>query len=85
MEHVEQERQLWIGGETRALELFEVRIRKEAAVRKHPSLEKPPSPLITASATSPYPTSPPIPQDASQSVAPFFLWVYSPHKNILTL
>ncbi|XP_071792205.1 cryptochrome-1-like isoform X1 [Asterias amurensis] len=34
MEHVEQERQLWIGGETRALELFEVRIRKEAAAFK---------------------------------------------------
>ncbi|XP_038072863.1 cryptochrome-1-like isoform X1 [Patiria miniata] len=34
MEHPDQERQLWIGGETRALELFEVRVRREAAAFK---------------------------------------------------
>ena len=58
MEHVEQERQLWIGGETRALELFEVRIRKEAAVRKHPSLEKPPPPSLQPVPPVPTPLAP---------------------------
>ena len=72
MEHVEQERQLWIGGETRALELFEVRIRKEAAVRKHPSLEKPPPPSLQPVPPVPTPLAPPSHKMPPNQSPPFF-------------